>query len=134
MKNGLDDALRFYDTALSLRTYRQQLLAANITNADTPNYKAVDLDFARALRTAQAGQGGNVNLTVDHPRHLQAANFNPLGAQAMFRRDSQVGIDGNSVNLDEEQSKFAENAIQYQASVTFLSGNIKSLLTAIRGE
>lgn len=134
MKNGLDDALRFYDTALSLRTYRQQLLAANITNADTPNYKAVDLDFARALRTAQAGQGGNVNLTVDHPRHLQAANFNPLGAQAMFRRDSQVGIDGNSVNLDEEQSKFAENAIQYQAGITFLSGKIKSLLTAIRGE
>ncbi|MEW6613189.1 flagellar basal body rod protein FlgB [Thermithiobacillus tepidarius DSM 3134] len=134
MKNGLDDALRFYDTALSLRTYRQQLLAANITNADTPNYKAVDLDFARALRAAQAGQGGNVNLTVDHPRHLQAAHFNPLGTQAMFRRDSQVGIDGNSVNLDEEQSKFAENAIQYQAGITFLSGKIKSLLTAIRGE
>lgn len=133
MKNGLDDNFRFLENALSLRAYRQQLLAANITNADTPNYKAVDIDFGKAMRRAQAGRAGDVNLTRTEAEHLPGFGTQTLAREALFRRDSQVGIDGNSVNLDEEQARFSENAIQYQAAVTFLSGKIKTLLTAIQG-
>ena len=133
MKNGLDDNFRFLENALSVRTYRQQLLAANITNADTPNYKAVDVDFDKAMRRAQAGRASDVNLTRTETGHLPGLGTQTLAREALFRRDSQVGIDGNSVNLDEEQARFSENAIQYQAAVNFLSGKIKTLLTAIQG-
>lgn len=133
MKNGLDDNFRFLENTLSVRTYRQQLLAANITNGDTPNYKAVDVDFDKAMRRAQAGRSGDVNMTRTESGHLPGLNTQTLARETLFRRDSQVGIDGNSVNLDDEQASFSENAIQYQAAVNFLSGKIKTLLTAIQG-
>lgn len=133
MKNGLDHAFRFYDNVLQVRAYRQQLLAANLTNADTPNYKAVDIDFAKALGAAMAGQGDTLPLEASNPRHIQPAAGNPLQGLVRYRQDTQMGLDGNNVDADKEQSAFTENAIQYQAALTFLNGKIKTLLSAIQG-
>ena len=133
MKNGLDAAFSFYETALSAQTYRQQVLAANITNADTPNYKARDVDFRAVLQAAQQQPAQQVSLAAGDSRHLPLSGNHPLAQHVLYRQDQQVGLDGNSVNLDHEQGAFTDNAIRYQATITFMSGKIKGLLTAIQG-
>ncbi|MBL8384903.1 MAG: flagellar basal body rod protein FlgB [Burkholderiales bacterium] len=131
MIGKLNDHLAFGATALRLRAERQQLLAANIANADTPGYKAVDFDFAAALRNATAtGQG--TAASAASPRHLPVGNA--AGAPTLaFRTPSQAALDGNSVELDAERAQFADNAIRYEASLRFLNGQIKTLMSAISG-
>src|SRR5512134_2454795 len=114
----LDSALRFHQEALSLRARRQQVLAANIANADTPNYKARDFDFSAALKNAIAGRsGGNLPLASTSGRHLQGSGDNGP-ARLMYRQELQSSVDGNTVNMDVERAQFAENAIQYEAGIT----------------
>lgn len=132
MKNGLDAAFSFYETALSVQSHRQQVLAANITNADTPNYKAQDVDFRAVLQAAQQPAQA-VDLGVRDQRHIPLSAAHPLAQHTLYRQDQQVGLDGNSVNLDQEQGAFTDNAIRYQATISFMSGKIRSLLTAIQG-
>lgn len=131
MIGKLDDSFKFHSTALSLRASRQQVLASNIANADTPGYKAADFDFARALASA-TGAGGAEALKTTAAGHL-AAGRGASGAQIQYRLPTQSSIDGNSVELDAERAAFADNAIRYEASLKFLSDDIKSLMTAITG-
>jgi flagellar basal-body rod protein FlgB len=130
----LDNAFSFQQQALSLRANRQQVLAANIANADTPNYKARDFDFSTALKDAVAGRsGGNLQLAVTSGSHLQAGG----GAESvrlMYRGETQSSVDGNTVNMDIERAQFAENAIQYEAGITFISGKFKTLMSAIQSQ
>jgi flagellar basal-body rod protein FlgB len=134
MSSRLDEAMRFHQTALNTRAYRQQVIASNIANADTPNYKARDVDFREALKGALAGKSGSLALSTTSARHLAAAGASPLEANLKFRNDQQGAVDGNTVNMDVERSAFAENAIQYQASVTFINGLITGMQRAIQGQ
>lgn len=133
MVNALNADFGFYEKALNLRAYRQQLLASNIANADTPNYKAVDIDFAKALQGAQAAQG-TLPLETTESGHLPGRPGNPFDARVLYRAAVQPSIDGNTVDTDVEMAQFSDNAIHYQAALTFLSGRIKTMMSAIQGQ
>ena len=134
MINKLDDALRFQQTALSLRAARQELLASNIANADTPNYKARDINFASALKNALAGTSTGLPATQTSPMHMEGnSGASILGAPVMYRKPDQPSADGNTVDMDVERAQFADNALRYEASVRFVSEQMKAMLTAIQG-
>ncbi len=134
MSNSIDDMFRLHQVALNLRSARQELIASNIANADTPNYKAKDIDFASALQGAL--QGGNEKLSVatTAPGHLAgAAGESVMGAPVMYRKPVQPSADGNTVDMDVEQAQFADNALRYEASVRFVSDKAKEVLAALQG-
>ena len=133
MTSKLDDVIGFQQRALNLRAYRQQLLAGNIANADTPNLKARDIDFSGALQGALSARSGNPVLATTSPRHLGSGNENPGGAPMLYRAPHQPSLDGNTVDMDVERTQFADNAIHYEANLTFISSQIKTLLAAIQG-
>ncbi|GBG15828.1 flagellar basal-body rod protein FlgB [Novimethylophilus kurashikiensis] len=130
---ALDKTLSFQEKALNLRTYRQQLLASNIANADTPNYKAVDIDFAKTLQQAQAGRGMSVDLTKTSPMHLDGNNTAMGDVKPMYRTSVQPSIDGNTVDSNIEQAQFSENALNYMATLQFVNGQFKDMQEALRG-
>ena len=130
MVDALDKLFQFHQNALEVRAFRQQLLASNIANADTPNYKAVDIDFAKALRSAT----GNLALARTDAGHLDAAGGSPVaGVKPMYRSAAQPSIDGNTVDTNIEQAQFSENALQYMSTLQFMNGKIQSTLLALRG-
>ncbi|HXU93133.1 MAG TPA: flagellar basal body rod protein FlgB [Gallionella sp.] len=134
MVSKLDDLTRFHQTALSMRAARQELLASNIANADTPNYKARDINFASALQNAMAGTSTELPVVRTSPQHLEGnAGGSILGAQVMYRKPVQPSADGNTVDMDMERAQFADNALRYEASVRFVSEQMKSMMTAIQG-
>lgn len=131
MALNIDEALGIHVRALELRTYRAQLLATNIANADTPNYKAVDVDFKTALAQAQSGE---LPLTVTGDNHINAESADDTKYQLMYRVPMQPALDGNTVDNQIEQAEFTRNAVQHQASLMFLNNRIKGILSAIKGE
>jgi flagellar basal-body rod protein FlgB len=137
MGTRLDDAFRFNEAALSLRSQRQQILASNIANADTPNYKARDFNFTSALQNVIDSKGPNpTQLAKTSGAHLmgQATRDTlPDGTPLQFRRPTQGSIDGNTVEMDIERNQFMDNAVRYEASLNMISGQIKGLLAAIQG-
>lgn len=133
MLSKLTDSLDFPAQALKLRSFRQQLLASNVANADTPNYKAVDIDFARELKRVSNKDSGDLHMATTNARHLQSSNGNALGAKIMYRTPAQPSLDGNTVDMDVERGQFAENALRYESTLRVLNGQIKSLMTAIKG-
>ena len=135
MVGRLDEELGFHETALRLRAQRQQVLASNIANADTPNFKARDFDFAQAMQSALAAtepvaQGG---LTLTHPAHLAVESANAGLPELKLRTPKQNSLDGNTVEMDVERSAFTENALRYEASATLIHSQIKGLLSVIQG-
>lgn len=134
MTGKIDDALQFHRVALGLRAARQELLASNIANADTPNYKARDIDFAGALQGALAGSAASLPMTATAPRHLGGTSGESvLGAPVLYRTPLQPSADGNTVDMDIERAQFADNALRYEAGVKFVSDEIKSVLIALQG-
>ena len=115
--NRLNAMLQFNANALRLRSERQALLASNIANADTPNYKAVDFDFAKAL--AEATESGTKGTAAPKPSIL-------------YRQPSQPSLDGNSVEMDAERAQFVDNTVRYEAALRFLNGQIRAMLEALR--
>ncbi|QBQ54602.1 flagellar basal body rod protein FlgB [Nitrosococcus wardiae] len=131
MSISFDSALGIHPYALSLWSRRAELLAANLANADTPDYKARDIDFKTALQQAQ---GTALPLQVTHAKHLPSAAGQLPGGEALYRVPLQASIDGNTVDSQVEHGKFMQNALQYQASLHFLSGSFKGLRSALKGE
>jgi flagellar basal-body rod protein FlgB len=125
----LDELFRFSQNALNVHAHRQQLIASNIANADTPGYKARDVDFAAALKTAEASQAK----PLSQARRLGGEAATPLGAELLYRSAVQRSVDGNTVDMDVERAQFAENAVRYEAQLIFLGGQVKSMLAAIQG-
>ena len=119
-----------HEQALKFRALRNQVLTSNIANADTPNYKARDFEFSAALKNAQSGQ---LSLQKTSEHHQSAWRTNRLGAEIQYRVPTQPTLDGNTVETDIEQAAYAENVIQYRATLTFLNGTIKTMLYALRG-
>ncbi|MDR2881320.1 MAG: flagellar basal body rod protein FlgB [Azoarcus sp.] len=136
MKNLLEKNLSVHQTALNLQAYRQQLLASNIANSDTPNYKARDLLFRDALSAAldRGSLGQSLPLMKTHARHLGGkAEFSP-NTFVRYRTEWQSAVDGNTVDMDTERAAFAENTVHYEASITFINGLLRSMQSAISGQ
>ena len=134
MIGKLDDALRFNETALSLRAQRQQLLASNIANADTPNYKARDINFNQALQgVLDRGKPAPAGLVKTAAGHQGGTPSGIGGAPLLYRNAVQGNVDGNTVDMDVERNQFADNALRYEAGLTVVSMQIRNLLAAIQG-
>lgn len=134
MIDRIDSEIGLQRTALNLRAARQELLASNIANADTPHYKARDIDFKAALSGAMSGRSdGALALERTATGHLAGAGGNAYGAAVKYRAEYQGAVDGNTVNMDVERAAFAENALQYEAMLTFINSHFKTLAGAIQG-
>ena len=135
MLNRLDDMLNFHTQALRVRDQRQQVLASNIANADTPHYKARDLDFRTALQGALQGAlaAGGGALATTAPVHLAGKPGVAAEAGLLYRTPAQGSVDGNTVDMDAERAAFADNAIHYEFNLNRLSSQIKGLLSVIQG-
>lgn len=137
MLDRLDDMLNFHAQALRLRGERQQVLASNIANADTPNYKARDMDFRAALTSAVNASANGQPLDATDPRHFAVATtpagMTDSGVPLLYRNPLQDSVDGNTVNIDSERAAFAENAMRYEFNLTRLNSQLNSLKKAIEG-
>ena len=127
----LDDTMGLHAQALQLRGKRSEILASNIANADTPGYKARDMDFNTALAAARSGAAGNALRRTDD-QHMSIADSARLALH--YRIPTQDSSNGNTVQAEVEQAAFAQNAVRYQASAQFLDGAIKGLMLAIKGQ
>ena len=135
MIGKIDNYLRFNETALSLRAQRQELIASNIANADTPNFKARDIDFASAMQGALSKSGGSNGLAATNQAHMQGAADGktlPDGTPVLYRGVVQGAVDGNTVDMDVERNQFADNAVRYEAGITMINHQIRGLLAAIQ--
>ncbi len=144
MTSGLD----FQAKALVLRAERQQVIASNIANADTPGYVARDLNFKEAMAAAtgadrgtslraSSSQGGGAQ-GMTHANHIAlSGSTTALGANPAhlaYTVQSQPSLDGNSVDLDRERANFADNAVRFEATLRFINGQSKTILSAIQGQ
>jgi len=132
MISKLDKAVNFHQQALGLRAARQELLASNVANADTPNFKAKDIDFSKVLREKLEPTGSAATLVTTSPMHIGGNKNSGISNTMLYRVPLQPSADGNTVDMDSERARFADNAIKYDASITFLSGKFRSLLSAIQ--
>lgn len=131
MTISIDSALGVHADALRLRERRTEVLADNLANADTPGFKARDLDFGTVL----AQQGSGLTLTSTAPGHIRKpAQGTPAAAELLYRIPTQSSLDGNTVDTHLEKAAFAENTGRYQASLMLLGKKISGLMTAIKGE
>jgi flagellar basal-body rod protein FlgB len=133
MSINFGKALGIHEQALGFRAQRAEVLANNIANADTPHYKARDLDFASVLASAKQ-QRGTVALARTDGRHIGAEGVASGQAEMPYRTPFHPSLDQNTVDLQIEQSNYAENAVQFQASFTLLNSKFKGLTSALRGE
>ncbi len=134
MRFDLDKVFGVHEQGVRIRERRAELLANNLANADTPNYKARDIDFKQVLQQAEAGTN-TPPMKSSRVKHMQADGFTPgMNAELMYRNPLQPSVDGNTVDSQQEKAQFIQNAVQYQVSLSFLSGKIKSLMTALKGE
>jgi flagellar basal-body rod protein FlgB len=134
---SVNNVFGVHSQSMAVQQQRMEVLAANLANADTPNYQARDIDFAKVLAEQQAGAAAAPGaLAVTNAGHISGSGGTG-GSGAMpalsYRVPLQPSVDGNTVDEQVEQSAFADAAMHYQASLSFLSGDIKSLMTAITG-
>lgn len=151
MLDKMTDRLNFLGSALTLRAERQRAIASNIANADTPGYAARDFNFSAALRDATGerapGTGSAApRLTpstaglagTTHHQHIPLpAGRSSVGAQGGelgYAVQAQPSLDNNTVDLDRERANFVDNAVRYEATLRFINGNAKTMLSAIQGQ
>ena len=129
MAISFDKALGVHERSLDLRSKRAELLANNLANADTPNFKARDIDFqamlAQEMDSAQP-------MRVTNERHIAAAT--PATGEVLYRNPIQPAIDGNTVDTQHEMAEFSKNALGFQATFQFLNSKFKGLTSAIKGD
>ena len=143
MLNKLTGDLDFHAQALILRSQRQQLIASNIANADTPGYVARDLNFKEAMGNAMA-QGSSSALgmtpTATQPGHIALGGLSTSTMQfggrtaSSYAVQSQPSADNNSVDMDRERANFVDNTVRYEATLRFINGDAKTMLAAIQGQ
>ena len=145
MLDKLTNTLDFQSKALVLRAERQRAIAGNIANADTPGYAARDVAFSDALRDA-TGTGATASMTGrtwssdgrTDARHIPLGSGSGIAGTGQVRQDytvqTQPTMDGNSVDLDRERAAFADNAVRYEATLRFINGQGKTMLSAIQGQ
>lgn len=129
------DPLAFGETALKLRSYRQEVLGSNLVNADTPNYKARDIDFPAILEARLAGQldPRSLGLDLTHEAHI-AVPIRVGGPNKMYRVPVQPSVDGNTVDPDIERGHFVKNSFFTESALSFLGSTLRTRLSAITGQ
>ncbi|NJM32269.1 MAG: flagellar basal body rod protein FlgB [Limnobacter sp.] len=140
MLDKLSDSMQFSAAALELRAKRQEVLTSNITNVDTPNYKAVDFQFSEALKQA-TGTGKDeallarrgATLSTTHEGHIGPLQSGGLSTQALlkYRHGGKAALDNNSVDIEKERAAFAENTVKYEAALRAINGRIAALKSAM---
>jgi flagellar basal-body rod protein FlgB len=131
---NLNQYLGIHPAALKVGAQRNELLARNLANADTPNYKSQDIDFRSALAKA-GGKDSPAPMTTTNARHIAIGDVANGGQpQLKYRVPLAPALDGNTVDVQLEQAAFAENAVRYQATLQFLTSKFRGLLTAITGQ
>ncbi|CBJ81076.1 MULTISPECIES: flagellar basal body rod protein FlgB [Xenorhabdus] len=137
MLDKLDAAFHFRQEALALRNQRQEILSANIANADTPGYQARDIDFAAQLKQVMAEgrvTGNGMKLRLASDRHIPAQSQNRLEMDLLYRVPYQTAMDGNTVDMDVERSHFADNSLKYQAELTMTNSQLKSMMSVLQSQ
>ena len=135
MPLNLDSYLGVHAEALKLQSQRMEVLANNLANVDTPNFKARDIDFKAAL--AQAGSPeATLPMSTTSPGHLGGTNSGgaDFSGALKYRVPLAPSLDGNTVDAQLEQAAFADNTVRYQATLSFISARLKNLMTAITGQ
>lgn len=130
MAISLDKAFGFHEAGMVLRAKRAEVIASNIANADTPGFKAKDMDFKKAMQAAVSQQQQGMSST--HEKHFNTSG-NPINNTQYRIPDQPDTGDGNTVNVQMERNLYLKNSLEYQASVQFLNGRIKGLKKAITG-
>ena len=141
MLDKMTGGLNFHSDALVLRAERQRVISSNIANADTPGYVARDFDFAKTLKAATAGPSATQQqlraASTTHAQHLPLPTAS-VGADKEGRLGyslaAQPSLDNNTVDLDRERANFVDNAVRYEATLRFLNGQSKTMLSAITGQ
>ncbi|MFY8272935.1 flagellar basal body rod protein FlgB [Pseudoalteromonas sp. SSDWG2] len=134
MAISFDKAFGVHPHAMLIRSQRAEVLASNIANADTPGYKAKDIDFASALKAAKSGQMRGNSLTRTHADHLSAST-QLSSSETKFRVPNQPDTgDGNDVDVQVERNLYTQNSIEYQASLSFMNSKISGLKKALGGQ
>ncbi len=131
MPISIDKALGDLPAHLTVFGQRSSLLASNIANADTPGYKARDIDFKAALSRAA---GEQIALKTTSGKHIAGTGSSMSSPEILYRTPTHSSLDGNTVDSAQEKARFTENAIRYQATLTFLNGKFSGLKRAIKGE
>ena len=129
MINTFKQQLEVFSKAIDIRNRRNEILASNIANASTPNYKARDVDFETALKS-KVGGGDLLRSSDKHYGDIDIATGDTL----KYRQNMNPSADGNTVELSVEQMEFSENTVRYMSSLNFLNSRITGLMAAIRGE
>ena len=127
--DSIKKQLTFFGSALNIRNKRNDVIASNIANAATPNYKARDINFLDEFK--KVTNTGEIKTT--HSNHIPTKNYN-ISGKAFYRDPVIASLDGNTVELSVEQMQFAENTMKYQTTLKFLNGKITKMISAIRGE
>ena len=127
--DSIKKQLTFFGSALNIRNKRNDIIASNIANAATPNYKARDINFLDEFK--KVTNTGEIKTT--HSNHIPTKNYN-ISGKAFYREPIIASLDGNTVELSVEQMQFAENTMKYQTTLKFLNGKITKMISAIRGE
>ena len=127
--DSIKKQLTFFGSALNIRNKRNDIIASNIANAATPNYKARDINFLDEFK--KVTNTGEIKTT--HSNHIPTKNYN-ISGKAFYRDPVIASLDGNTVELSAEQMQFAENTMKYQTTLKFLNGKITKMISAIRGE
>lgn len=133
MSNPFSSFLGVHGDALPLREQRMKLIASNLSNVDTPGYKAKDLNFDAALRAAEGARDGTLLQTTD-AKHYQIGSSAGLNPFQITRAADQPSLDGNTVDPDAERAAYGRAALEYRASLSFLESKVRSMLTAITGQ
>ena len=132
MPFSFDSYLGLHEPALHLRAKRAQVLASNLANVDTPNYKARDINFNDALNAVTNGNTAAM-LRGTHTNHIQPETF-ISGYELQYRMPYQPSLDGNTVEHQVEMAAYSDNAMRYLANLRFISGKFNTLRTAIKGQ
>lgn len=135
---NFSNALGIHEQALGWRVKRAEVIASNLANADTPGYKARDLDFAKALQAATGAPGPDLRLAKTHRGHLslgQGANGDrAMNMPTLVRENMQTSLDGNTVDTQKESMEFARNAMEFSLSFRLLNSRFNGMSKAIKGE
>ena len=127
--DSIKKQLTFFGSALNIRNRRNDIIASNIANSATPNYKARDINFLDEFK--KVTNTGDIKIT--HSNHIPTKNYN-ISGKAFYRDPVIASLDGNTVELAVEQMQFAENSMRYTTTVNFLNGKINKIISAIKGE
>lgn len=143
MLDKMTQNLGFHGNALLVRSERQRAIASNIANADTPGYVGRDVNFTATLKEAteaserSARSASSRASSTSDPRHipLPTVRFHSDRDSALgYSVQTQPSLDNNTVDLDRERANFVDNAVRYEATLRFINGNSKTMLSAIQGQ